>query len=248
MNNKFKTIIIISILVIIILMYFCACDNDFQSTFSPPSDPVKNQTEEYGIALPVRDSDSIKIGKFILAGAVSYRLYCIYEVLPNDFDNFEKLIQSCQYYKGKINIKNLSAIPKMNENVFKENDECDWLSHEGYVWIGKKYANKFYYIAQTNIITIEGGKFFIYLSKFIFSNNQTPNESGVEYKTDLSWEQLKSIYNVYPINDNERTIDIDCYIYYNQVSGSDYTTKAYVKLIYNEEKSTIEISKDFTLK
>ena len=232
MADKTKSKVITIIVTVMLLLTLCAC--------SAPT----IQTENLNIALPVRDSASIVMdGKFPIVKGISYGYYCYYEILPNQFDDFLAFLESREYYRGKTSLKDTSKLFPSETKPFNTGDECLWFSHEGMVWVGKKYANKFFYIAQVyeeifNSEDIWGTVSYFLLDETISFTSM--KEIGVEYSTALSWEDVKKVYGEYDFDDNNHTVKIPCYLPHS-LEKDGLTT-----LVYNQENSTIKILNDYT--
>ncbi|MBD5099756.1 MAG: hypothetical protein HDT29_00400 [Clostridiales bacterium] len=234
-NAKFK--IIILTITVLLLFSLCAC-----------TDPT-NQTHSMEISLPVNGNRPLGMGdEFSIVKEVSSGSACYYEILPNQFDEFVTFLESRDYYRGKIILYNTAILPSLGKtNVFKAQDECLWFSYKGSVWVGKKYTNKFFYIAQVEEVIIVGDNFRSQLSSFLLTSLNYKIEAGEEYPTSLSWEDIKAVYNGNVIDEENQSIRLDSSIYDNEeypyLSEAGFTT-----LVYNQENSTIKILNEYTKK
>ena len=230
-SKYFITIIIVIILLVLVL---CAC-----------SDPAI-RTQETSICLPVSGSKPITMeGQFPIVAIKTYTnsAYTLCEILPNQFDDFLAFLESREYYRGKTTLKDTSTLFPSEIKPFKTDDECLWFSHEGMVWVGKKYANKFFYIAQVHEELFNSEDIWGTISHFLLDEKITSTsmkEIGVEYPTSLSWEDIKKVYSEYDFDDDNHTVKIPCYLPHS-LEKDGLTT-----LVYNQENSTIKILNDYT--
>ncbi|MDE6757647.1 MAG: hypothetical protein K2J89_00045 [Clostridia bacterium] len=228
---------IIFVLIVVLLISLCAC-----------ADPT-NQTRLATISLPVKDGAPIPTeAEFTVVNAISYGGYCYYEILPNQFDEFLKLLENLDYFCGYVTIANTSMLQYTNSfNPFKDKDECMWFSNSEKVWIGKKYTDKFFYFAQTKTSLIRGDNFNCWLNLFLLSNDNTTPETEKEYETYLSWNDIKKVYENNPIDEEAHSIKLNCNVFENE-ENPHFSKDGYTTLVYNEENSTIKILNEYIKK
>ncbi len=233
MKNKFVfSNIYIIIIVSISLFILCSC-----------TDPT-NQLESVNISLPVKDGAAIGMGEIEIVSGRQNANIGEYEILPGD-NKFLEFLQSREYFRGTTNLNNEYMLSSRGTNYIKTGDECLWFSTENSVWLGKFYAKKYFYIVQTQSVEIEGDKFYLDLSKFLFNDGESTKSAGIEYPTYLDWVDVKKVFAGNETNESLRTIKLKCTIY-------DRETNPYLwedgltTLVYSEDNKTIKILNEFT--
>ena len=231
-KNKY---FIIAILILIIATSLCAC-----STKSTEICQICFISDRH-ITFPI-------IGEFKLASISNDNYSRRFEVLPHDKENFIKFMKKSEYYIGTFKISEDSYYlnEKKEYQVFKAGDECMWFAGQDYVWMGKFYANKFYYLTYIPMQGLRDSNISAYVSQAIFTNVEEPKEVGVEYKCPWSCEQLKMIYHDHKIYEENYSIEVDCYLHYKEENPDAFfgTTQ----LCCNKNNNTIKISSDYTIK
>ena len=233
MANKsiFKIIIIISTLLLVSL---CACTH--------PTNCTKNSV----ITFPSSNGRIRLEGEFPIAKVSASNSCNEYEILPYQQDEFVLFLKNQQYYRGEFYLDNSFVLPNIgNTSPFKVNDSCLVFSHKSTIWIGKKYANKFFYIGRIRSISVKGTDFVSEISGFLISDKITNMSVNTEYATNLSWDEIKNLYSDFEIDENSHSIKINCDIYTNE--EYPYMASAgLTRLFYNEDNNTIIILDEYT--
>lgn len=233
MRNKSVLYCLCIILIILLSLYIlCSC-----------TDPT-NQLETVNVSLPVKDGAAIGMGEIeIVSGRLNAGIG-EYEILPND-DKFLDYLYSREYFRGIINLNNEYILSSRGSNYIKVDDECLWFSTGNIVWLGKFYAKKYFYIVQTQRVEIEGDKFYLDLSKFLFNDGESNKSAGIEYPTYLDWEDIKKVFAGNKINDSLHSIQLKCTVY-DRESNPYLWEDGLTTLVYIEDNKTIKILNEFT--
>ena len=238
MATKIKSKIVITIIAVTLLLSLCACN------------APTNQTRTVSIGLPVSNGPALEFGtEFTVVEATFYNSYCCYEILPNQIDEFVALLEKQEYYRGKIILNEPSTLFPYEIKPFKFQDECMWFSHDGSVWVGKKYTNKFFYFAQVYNSFLNGDNFFGNISSLLFDDIAPVKDitTETEYSTSLSWADIKKVYAGLAIDEDDRSIKFNCYIL--TYEDPDHLTKpGLATLVYNEENKTIKVLNEYVEK
>ena len=232
---KNKKLLLVLIVILISIVSLCAC--------APKSTQI--YTLHFITDLPLRDISPI--GEFRLASMSSSDSYSRqFEVLPQDKEDFIEFMKQNKYYIGNYVLSEDCNYlrEKKRCKVFKAGDECMWFAALDYVWLGKFYANKFYYLTYFPMKTMENNDIFLDVTEAIFSDKEDPTEIDVEYKCPLTWEQLKLIYKHRKIDEQNHTVELNCYLFRND----EYPDRFYgsTLLHFNVDNNTVKISGDFT--
>ena len=189
---------------------------------------------------------NVSIGDFELASMRNDSYARQFEVRVQDKENFIKFLKSSEYYIGTfaLSADNYYLSKKNRCKVFNGGDECIWFAYKGNMWIGKFYANKFFYLAYMPLTMLSNDDFFIKLPEAIFSD-ENPKKVGEEYVCSLTWEQLKSVYSEHNIDEQNCSIEINCFIYYTDEHPNEMYGVTF--LYYNKENNTVKVSNDYTL-
>ncbi len=230
MRNR-KYLVIILIFSLALILSLCAC--------------LPNATQPCEILL-TNDNFNIgfSFGKFKLASISNDEYSKKFEILPKDKEDFVKFLQNSEYYIGTFKISDesyyLSKIKRCEQ--FNGGDECMWFASQGYVWIGKFYANKFYYLAHFSTVRLSNEFIWLDLTEAIFANGENQKELGKECKSALTWDQLKKIYSAYRIDEGNCSIELDCNIFYNEnaeiIEGKTF-------LYFNKETNTFRVLDEY---
>lgn len=232
MKNKIVLYSICIIFVISSLFVLCSC-----------ADPT-NQLETVNVSLPVQDSAAIGMGEIEIVSGRQNANIGEYEFLPGD-NKFLEFLQSREYFRGTTNLNNEYMLSSRGANYIKTGDDCLWFSTQNSVWLGKFHENKYFYIVQTQSVEIEGDKFYLYLSKFLFNDGESNKSAGIEYPTYLDWEDVKKVFAGNETNESLRTIKLKCTIY-DRETNPYLWEDGFTILIYNEDSKTIKILNEFT--
>lgn len=229
-NKKYFVLILI---ILIIATVLCSC--------AQPS------TELYKICFIGNNSVTVPpIGEFRLASARNDRYSQILEILPQDKVDFIKFMQQSNLYIGNFTLsKNNYYLSDKNKcKAFNGDDDCMWFAGKDYIWLGKFYANKFYYLTYIPMLTLTSNDISIEVTEVLFTDDITPKDIDVEYDCSLTWEQLKLIYHERKIDEQNYSIELNCFIFYKEDRPDDFYGSTL--LYFNKDNNTVRISNDYT--
>ena len=234
MQNK-KVFLVLSLILcaLLITTTLCACQKD---DFAP----MQN------VLLHVDNRNSFDLGEFkIVSNEYNYPAD-IYEVLPKDKESFIKFLQNSQYYMGDYKIDEECSFLDRNSKygVLRGGETCMWFTANDSVWMGKYYANKFYYFTYVDTARFVRDNFRLEVTKAIFANDNNPNELGEEYDCAVTWEQLKTIFSTHKIDEENYSIEFIC-----DIINKDSYIPSHGKTLmyYNKDRNTLMISEEYVL-
>ena len=128
-------------------------------------------------------------------------------------------------------------------NLFKK---AIWLAKEGNLWVVQSYGQKrvnallidYEYIRNEENTLIAG------VSKALLSSSSDSYNFGKDYATPFSWSQLKNFYSQARVNEEEKSILVDCQF---QKEGEFlFNGKGITKLFFDEINKTFRVSADYS--
>ncbi|MCX4361958.1 MAG: hypothetical protein OSJ74_01035 [Clostridia bacterium] len=231
---KNKKFIILSIIILTVLLCLGAC--------------LKDATKIETLYLSDDDHsfNPIPLGKFAVTSISNDQYAKEYGIRPKDNNAFIEFLQHSEYYIGTYNVSADSYyVNKTNRcKIIKGGDECFWFTAQDNVWIGKFYTNKYFYMAYIPMTMLKSDSIFIDITEAIFTGDEKPQKVGVEYKCPLTWEQLKKIYSSHKIDEDNCTIELNCYLY---STVSPTTPFGKTLLYFDKDNNTVKISDDYEI-
>ena len=169
---------------------------------------------------------------------------CIYEVRRDEQEGLLDLFRSSEYFVGEFEVPNCLAFEKNNQGIYV-GQKAIWLAKEGNLWVVQAYGQK-----RVNALLIDyeyirnaDNTLIASISKAFFLSSLDSYNFGIEYATPFSWSQIKSFYSQDQVNEEEKSILVDCQF---QKEGEFlFNGKGTTKLFYNEIENTFMVSADY---
>lgn len=231
---KLKKTFCIIFLLLFIICIFCAC--------------LPDKAEEEYISLPRGDGKgSVDIGRYKLTDRLVRQFNALYEVKPGEQDGLLDLFRDSQYYIGEFVIPVTQYTESEKSESIYIGQEAIWLTYQNSIWVCQRYGNKRIrvIIFSENRIYNEDKDMRASVSRILFSTSERV-KFNEEYATPFSWSQLCKFFPLERVNEEEKSIAIDCEydIPPKELSGEKGTTKIY----FNEQNNTITVSSNYVPK
>lgn len=230
---KKKTLIFIFIVIVCLVCALSAC--------------IPDKIENAYIYLPTeRDEGRFYLGEYNLVGShgnVVGNSSIMYEVKPGDLNNFLDFFRKCEYYAGEFDIPDTEYTAGKTDYLYA-GKKAIWLSNGKFIWICQEYGDK-----RVRVFKFDRDRIFnedrdmvASVSRILFSTSERV-KFNEEYATPFSWSQLCKFFPLERVNEEEKSIAIDCEydIPPKELSGEKGTTKIY----FNEQNNTITVSSDY---
>lgn len=232
MSKKYKIIFIVFIM-LLTLCILCAC--------------LPDKIEKVYIYLPTeRDEGRFYLGEYNLIGShgnVVGSSSIVYEVKPGDLNNFLEFFRKCEYYVGDFDVPDTEYTEGKTDYLYVGKNAI-WLSNGKFIWICQEYGDK-----RVRVFKFDRDRIFnedrdmvASVSRILFSTSERANFDE-EYATPFSWSQLCKFFPSERIDEEEKSIAIDCeYMVGDEVL---FEGKAKTKIYFNEQNNTITVSSDY---
>ncbi len=230
-----KTLISIFIVIICLVCVLSAC--------------IPDKIEKVYIYLPTeRDEGRFYLGEYNLIGShgnVVGSSSIVYEVKPGDLNNFLDFFRKCEYYAGEFDIPDTEYTDGKTDYLYVGKTAI-WLSNGKFIWICQEYGDKRVRVFKFDRDRIfnEDRNMVTSVSRILFSTSERA-KFDEEYATPFSWSQLCKFFPLERIDEEEKSIAIDCeYMVGDEVL---FEGKGKTKIYFNEQNNTITVSSDYVL-
>ena len=230
MNKKKILIIILLVIIITIMTVFASC--------------AKIQTENSTINIVgTHPGVSIVFGNFDIVSRKNSNGLTIFEVLPEDADEFKQLTFGSEYCVGEFTLHECYKYDTVFAEGFNIGDICKLFFDGEEYWLGRQVNGKYFYFQSipfvSPIVENENAVRAIgFLPSVIFSADMEGKEPGIPRKVLYDWEELKIFFPESKYDDVLKKIYARCYDFLNSVEGV-------VEISYDEENSAITVSNNW---
>lgn len=227
--NKF--IIVTFLLIILTVVVLSACD----------------KASEELIELPYYDK--IYLGTFEVTKIKKSGSDCLlYYVEKGAQDNLLNIFRDSKYFVGEFELYNSPHFEDTDSHL-RIGENAIWLAYQGVIWVCQTYGDKCVIVQKMryDLIRNEKSDFCVYVSKALFMPGTQQYIYDTEYKTPFSWDIFKKFYSTARVNEENKSIKVDC-LYYttSNDSGDSNYRKGTTTLYFNEINNTIWMSSNFT--
>ena len=233
MKNKIIFIVFIAILTVCTL---CAC--------------IPDRLEEIYIELPHNyygeRERPIIIGEYKVARGKRTSVGIMYETKLGEQEGLLDIYRNSIYYVAEDNLFTIVNSKNLEDEMYLDKSAI-WLCDGTSVWVCQAYGNKRVRVARfanktldTNDMTVE-----VKLSCAFLTSVESIMYLDVQYATPFSWTQLKVFFPNDRVNEEEKSIVLDCK-YKMESDTWQNNGLGKTKMYFNENDNTIEVSSDYT--
>ncbi|MDE5654993.1 MAG: hypothetical protein K2I46_05225 [Clostridia bacterium] len=233
--KNMKKIIFAMFIVVLMISALCAC--------------IPEKTQEEIISLKGNyEVSGINIGRYKIV-SINQQINsssCIYEVRPGKQEGLLDLFRNNEYFVGEFEVPSCLAFEINSQGIYV-GKKAIWLAKEGNLWVVQSYGQKrvnallidYEYIRNEENTLIAG------VSKALLSSSSDSYNFGKDYATPFRWSQLKNFYSQARVNEEEKSILVDCQF---QKEGEFlFNGKGMTKLFFDEINKTFRVSADYSV-
>lgn len=227
-----KKLILTLVVLIVLVFALCAC--------------VPDKVREDYIAIPNGDRIPFIVGKYKIVGRKQVNSYKqTYEVKLGEQEGLLELFRKVRYFVGEFELNESLAFESYTQGMYI-GQIAIWLANEGDLWVcqasGEKWVNIL--LIDFQYIRNEDNTLIAKISEAFYEAGVNKFSFNTQYKTPFSWDLIKKIYSPYKVNEEEKSVLIDCE---DATDGFLNAKKAQTKLYFNEADNTFWVSDNYTL-
>lgn len=228
-----KNIYFILLILIVLIFILCAC--------------LPDKTVETIIYLPTGIGEGhYFIGRYDLTYKSGNEYKMILEVKSGDLDGLIETFRSSEYFADEFDVPD-TEYSEGKTNYLYVGKNAIWLSNGKFIWICQEYGDKRARVLRfdSDRIYNEDRDMVASVSRILFSTSERA-KFDEEYATPFSWSQLCKFFPLERIDEEEKSIAIDCeYMVGDEVL---FEGKGKTKIYFNEQNNTITVSSNYVPK